>query len=238
MAASSGMSESATNSPAARSRFRIFWLAWVIAFTGAVTPGSMLALVIGQVLAQGFQAVLLILAGHAILEAFFILGFALGAMRFLQRRRVRGLLAVVGGLALAWMGADILLHLDGVSLEQNQGHVLSWWSLILGGMAVSISNPYFTGWWATIGSGQIATLGMRGPADFAIFWIGHELGDIVWYVFVAMMLVLGAHWLDDAAYRGLLAVCGGLICLLGVGFVILGARYLATARGAAAARPD
>jgi threonine/homoserine/homoserine lactone efflux protein len=215
-----------------RSRFRVFGVAWVLAFTGAVTPGSMLALVIGQVLAQGFYAVLLILVGHALLEAIFILGFALGAMRFLQRRRVRGVLAMVGGLALAWMGADILLHLHAVSLQQNQGHVLSWWALILGGMAVSISNPYFTGWWATIGSGQIATLGLRGPADFLAFWIGHEMGDIVWYVFVALMLVLGAHWIDDSIYRWLLAACGGLICLLGFVFVILGGRYLGPQKAA------
>ena len=43
---------------------RIFSLAFVLALTGAVTPGPMLALVIGQALAQGVGAALPILA-HA-----------------------------------------------------------------------------------------------------------------------------------------------------------------------------
>jgi threonine/homoserine/homoserine lactone efflux protein len=206
---------------ALRSRLRIFCVAWLIAFTGAVTPGSMLALVIGQVLAQGFRAVLFILLGHALLEGLFLIGFAYGAMRFLARRMVRGVLAVVGGLALAWMGFEILRSAGSASIEQAAGSAMSWWSLVLGGMAVSLSNPYFTGWWATVGSGQVAAFGLRGMVDFVVFWVGHELGDIVWYAFVALVLVLGAQWLTDIVYQRLL-VCGGLICALGIVFVVLG----------------
>jgi len=205
---------------------RTFGLAWLIAFTGAATPGPLLALVIGQVLAQGFAAVLLILLGHALLEVVFIAGFALGLSRVLQRQRVRGGLALVGGLALAWMGLSILIHAREASLAASVSQALAWPWLIAAGAGVSLSNPYFTGWWATVGTGQMATFGLQRPLDYAAFWVGHEMGDTVWYVFVAALLALGRHLLSDPIYQGLLMACGAVICLLALVFLVLGIRCL------------
>jgi threonine/homoserine/homoserine lactone efflux protein len=205
---------------------RTFGLAWLLAFTGAATPGPMLALVIGQVLAQGFAAVLLILLGHALLEILFIGGFAFGLTQQLQRPRLRGVLALVGGGALAWMGLDILLHARQATLSAGSAQPLAWPMLVLAGIGVSLSNPYFTGWWATVGAGQIATLDLRRFADYVVFWGGHELGDVVWYTFVAALLVLGRNLLSDRSYQGLLLACGVVICLLAVLFLVLGLRCL------------
>ncbi len=205
---------------------RTFGLAWLIAFTGAATPGPLLALVIGQVLAQGFAAVLFILVGHALLEVLFIAGLAVGFGRLLERPRIRGALAVVGGLALAWMGTDILLHARGATIAAGAAQALAWPWLIAAGAGVSLSNPYFTGWWATVGTGQMAAFGLRRPPDYAAFWAGHEMGDVVWYVFVAALLTLGRQLLSDRVYQALLMACGAAICALAVLFVVLGVRCL------------
>ena len=209
---------------------RTFGLAWLIAFTGAATPGPMLALVIGQVLAQGFLSVLPILLGHALLEAVFIGGFALGLTQRLKGPRIRGVLSLVGGLALAWMGMDIVLHARQMTLAAAESQALGWPMLIIAGMGVSLSNPYFTGWWATVGAGQIATFGLRRLPDYLTFWVGHELGDAVWYVFIAALLSLGRRLLNDSVYQGLLLVCGAVILLLGVVFLVMGTRCLFAAR--------
>lgn len=205
---------------------RAFGLAWLIAFTGAVTPGPMLALVIGQVLAQGFLAVWLILLGHALLEVLFIGGFALGLTERLQPPRVRGALALIGGLALAWMGVDILIHARQATLAATTSQALAWPRLVAAGVGVSLSNPYFTGWWATVGAGQMATFGLKRWPDYLAFWVGHEMGDIVWYAFVAALLALGRHLLSDPVYQGLLLVCGLAICALAGLFLVLGMRCL------------
>jgi len=205
---------------------RTFGLAWLIAFTGAVTPGPMLALVIGQVLAQGFPAVLLILLGHALIEVLFIGGFALGLTARLQRPRLRGGLALVGGLALAWMGLDILVHARQATLATADAQALDWPMLVAAGVGVSLSNPYFTGWWATVGAGQMATFGLRRLPDYAVFWAGHEMGDLVWYAAVAVLLALGRHLLSDPVYQGLLLACGAVIGALAVLFLVLGVRCL------------
>lgn len=50
---------------------RIFFTALTLAFTGAVAPGPMLALVASQVMAAGAWAVVPVLLGHALIEPLF-----------------------------------------------------------------------------------------------------------------------------------------------------------------------
>ena len=197
---------------------RIFSLAFVLALTGAVTPGPMLALVIGQALAQGFGAALPILAGHALVEAVLVL--------LLARGRTRAGLGLVGGAVLVWMGAGILAGAGGATLATAAQTALPWWALVCAGAGVSVSNPYFTGWWATVGTGQVAALRLQSRADYLTFFAAHELGDAAWYLFVAALLVLGKSWLTDSVYRTLLGACGAIILLLGGVFLFIAIRLL------------
>ncbi|MCX7598160.1 MAG: LysE family translocator, partial [Armatimonadetes bacterium] len=190
---------------------RIFGLAFLIALTGAMVPGPVLALVIGQVLAQGLAAALLVTAGHAILEALLVAGFAVGLSRLLSSARVRGLCSLLGGAVLVWMGYGMVRQASGVSLTGAEASPLPWYALMLAGAGVSLANPYFTGWWATVGTGQVATFGLESPREYAVFYLGHELGDVVWYGFVAAVLVLGKGWFTDATYRWLVWGCGLVI---------------------------
>jgi len=226
-----GAAEGRGGAPAAcerpRAPVRTLALAFVLALTGAAVPGPMLALVIGQVLAQGIVAAALIVAGHALIETVFIACFAVGLSKALSSRKTRGALALVGGVALAWMGVDILVHVHGMSMAGAPEHALPWYGLVLGGIGVSLSNPYFTGWWATVGAGQVATLGLRSRSDYGLFFVGHELGDVAWFMFVACLLAFGKRWLSDSVYRGLLGGCGAAIVLLAVVFLTLGFRCLA-----------
>ena len=218
---------------------RIFGLAFVIALTGAVTPGPLLALVIGQVLAQGPLAAPFILLGHALIEAVFIILLAFGLGRVLQRRRVRGAIGLVGGGVLVWMGQDILRHVAAMTVEAARAQPLSWPVLVAAGAGVSLSNPYFTGWWATVGTGQVAAFHLRRLRDWIAFFLGHEMGDVVWYMAVAAALTLGATWLTGRAYQILVGSCGAAMVLLGVWFLFMGLRFwLRQSEGEAAALPS
>ncbi len=205
---------------------RILGLAFVIALTGAMAPGPVVALVIGQVLAQGFAAAMLIIAGHALLEALLVVGFAVGLSRALSRPRVRGTASLLGGAVMLWMGWDMASHAGGLSLSGAGATAMSWYALVLAGAGVSLANPYFTGWWATVGTGQVATLGLRSRADYAAFFVGHELGDVAWYGFLALVLVGGKGWLNDSIYRGMIWVCGAIILLLGLFFIYYALRFI------------
>lgn len=207
-------------------KLRTGLLAFTIAFSGAAAPGPMLALVIGQTLAGGVVPTLFILAGHAALEAVVVLLLILGLGRIIARKGVSCCLSIVGGLVLGWMGLTLLLDLGEMTLAGGDGGRMPWYSLILGGMAVSISNPYFTSWWATVGTGQMATLKLKSFQDYLAFWLGHEMGDVGWYVPLSVILVIGCRWLTDGLYRWILGGCGLVIVGLGLVFVVLGIRRL------------
>jgi threonine/homoserine/homoserine lactone efflux protein len=201
-------------------------VAFLLALTGAVAPGPLLVLVISQVLAQGWPAVLFILAGHAAVELLFVLILARGLGRVLRRDAVRGLLGAVGGMVLAWMGAVLLAEAGTARMDWSAGDAMSRGLLVLAGAGVSLSNPYFTGWWATVGSGQVATFGLRTWRDCLPFYVGHEAGDAAWYLAVAALLTLGRTHIPDLGYRLLLGGCAVATLLLGGLFLFLAARLL------------
>lgn len=99
-------------------------------------------------------------------------------------------------------------------------------TLFLAGMGASLSNPYFTGWWATVGTGQMATLNLRRRGEFALFLLGHELGDFSWYLLVAAALTAGRGFLTDGVYQCLLWGAGLLVVLIGVIFIGIGGRLI------------
>lgn len=205
---------------------KIFGLAFIVALTGAMSPGPLLAVVIGQVLARGPLAVVYLLLGHAFLEAVLVAGLARGLGRRLKLPSVRAALGIVGGAVLVWMGWSIAAAAEGATLAGSRGASMSALTLFLAGMGASLSNPYFTGWWATVGTGQMATLNLRGRGEFALFLLGHELGDFSWYLLVAAALTAGRGFLTDGVYQGLLWGAGLLVVLIGVVFIGIGGRVL------------
>ena len=197
-----------------------------------MAPGPLLALVIAQVLAQGGGAVLWILAGHAAVEAVFVLALARGFNRILDRRPVRMWLSLVGGGVLIWMGWTLAIEADRISVRPEAGTALSGIALFLAGAGVSLSNPYFTGWWATVGAGQVAALRLRDLSDYGAFFLGHELGDAAWYAMVAALLSLGRQWVSPSGYRFMLYGCAGVLTILGALFAFLAFRIRADRREA------
>lgn len=87
------------------------------------------------------------------------------------------------------------------------------------GIAVSLSNPYFTLWWATIGLGYITLSLEQGAAGLAAFFSGHILSDLAWYSLVAGAVAGSGRFLTPRIYRGILAVCGSFLVMLGGYFI-------------------
>ena len=204
--------------------FQIIGLAFVLALTGAVAPGPVLVLVIGQVLSQGIRAALYIMLGHALLEALLILGLARGMKKALNNRLVRLILGVIGGGVLIWMGWDLFQQGGDIGVDGTTPMVMSPVKLILAGIGVSLSNPYFTGWWVTVGTGQLAALRLSSRKDYSLFFVGHELGDLVWYLFVAVVVTAGRSWLLGGVYATVLQISAAIIVFLGGGFIITSIR--------------
>lgn len=190
-------------------------------------PGPMLALVIGQTFARGFMAVLAIVLGHALLELVIVVLLMSGLRAVLLRHRVRGVIGLLGGAVLIWMGLDMVQQASALSLELNSGGqtAMSWGSLIVGGAAVCAINPYFLGWWATIGAGGLAHVAPRSNGEYLTFFLGHELSDVAWYGLVGLVIVTSRHILHGAVYPALVLGCGVVILALAAWFIYAGLKF-------------
>ena len=96
---------------------------------------------------------------------------------------------------------------------------------VASGIVVSLANPYWTIWWATIGLGYLV-IGLRfGLVGVAVFFAGHILADLAWYTLVSVGIASGRGILPDRVYRGMLALCG--VVLIGFGAWFLWTGYAA-----------
>jgi threonine/homoserine/homoserine lactone efflux protein len=186
-------------------------------------PGSLLAYTIDRSLKDGAKTGLLVSIGHAILELFVVIFLLFGAARYIGSEIARTVIGVLGGAILLYLGigmvrdsfkiktpADMIKNVPG-----RQGN------LILGGIVISISNPYFIIWWAAIGLGLVTsaydTLGVPGVIAF---YTGHILADISWYVFVSVALDKAKAFIGAKVYRIIILLLGLFLIAFGIRFLV------------------
>jgi threonine/homoserine/homoserine lactone efflux protein len=189
--------------------------AFAIAFTGAMMPGPLLTVAIEHTVRRGgFSAMLL-------------LGLAFGLNKVLLLPPVTAGLSLAGGAFLVWMGAGMLVDIARgrltLSFDASESEP-SRLGPVLRGAAVSLANPYWAIWWATIGL-KLASDAIRiGPLAIGTFFIGHEAADFAWYAVVVAAVSGGRRFLSDRAYRWILGVCACFLLYLGVTFAVAGLR--------------
>ena len=213
--------------PVVTSPLQLAVAAFVIGLTGAMSPGPYLTVTIARTISDGRRSAFLMLVGHALLEAALLVGFAFGLQQLLAQPTVNRIMAVAGGAVLLWMGATLLLgvargtitaDLRAAEETSKAGGV----GPVARGALVSLSNPYWTLWWATIGV-TLASQGLAyGPVGVAAFFIGHELADIAWYSAVILAVSSGRHLISDRAYRVIMGVLAGILLYIGLRFLLDG----------------
>jgi threonine/homoserine/homoserine lactone efflux protein len=87
--------------------------------------------------------------------------------------------------------------------------------LMSAAVLVSVFNPGWVAWWASVGSAFISRSLEQGAAGVASFYVGHILSDILWLTLLAFVLASGRQMMSGLVYRTILAFCG--LFLLGLG---------------------
>lgn len=203
----------------------IFSLSFVMALSGALMPGPLLTYTIARTVQaprRGWLTGARVIAGHAALEGILLCGLVLGVVEFLRAPLAAKVIGVVGAALLAYMGAGLIREVvkgKAWTLSPQSGRgapergLVSRLPPVLAGALVSMSNPYWWIWWVTIGSAFLARFDVtleRWPALVA-FFLGHELGDLGWYLAVSTALHLGKRAIPRGVISGLLAGCGVVI---------------------------
>ena len=94
--------------------------------------------------------------------------------------------------------------------------------VFLGGIFYSITNAYWEFWWAAAGLKLMIDLNVSfgNPVGLLLFFLGHELGDLVWYVPISVFIYLGGKSLNYKVYRYILIICGLFMVILGTYLII------------------
>lgn len=186
--------------------FTIFASSFVIALSGALMPGPLLTATISESTQRGFIAGPLMIAGHAILELVLVIALLLGLAPFFQLPVVFAATALAGSAILFWMAYGMFKTLPKLSLSW-EGKQKKLNHPMISGILMSVSNPYWIIWWATIGVGYIIYSTQFGLWGVAFFFAGHISADLAWYSFISAAVAGGRHLLTDRLYRCLIAFC-------------------------------
>jgi len=224
----------------------IFSFSFLVALTGAMSPGPLLTYTIIQsakARRRGYLIGFWVITGHALLEVAIIAFLLLGFSFVLQNRFVVRGIGVTGGVLLVWFGASIIRDVlrgriptdflrsaatgrvagetreaptPAASTRDSGRPGLE--NPVVGGVLVSMANPYWWVWWATIGFAFLVQfhISFESWQRLLAFFLGHEAGDLLWYVLVSCLSFFGLQHLNRRAYYGILAVCAAFMILFGV----------------------
>ena len=200
----------------------LFFLSLFVGFSGAVVPGPLFAYAVGQALVVGWMAGLWLSLGHLAAEVALVLGLRAGLGEVLQRPKTIRAIGLLGGAVLLYFAWGMLtFHVTAVS--PFKGAMLSpdLFRLFWKGMLLTLVNPYFYLWWATVGVGMITTqVAKLGPRAWSIFLCGHGLADVLWYVGISVVIALSGTLLRPAVHHAIIFVSGIGVAILGLTFIL------------------
>jgi threonine/homoserine/homoserine lactone efflux protein len=201
-------------------------LAFFVALTGAMSPGPLLTYTIYksiQAKSRAFLVGIFVCIGHAILEFFLIIVLLLGMGPFLSNRSIVILIGFGGGALLIYFGISLLRDLKEIKVDINEISRLDEKNAnlsnhpILGGIFISMSNPYWWLWWAVIGMNFMTqfSVSLSNLPGFWGFFIGHELGDFAWYGSVTFGIGITHKFITESVYKAIIICCS--IFMIGFG---------------------
>ncbi|MBW1925079.1 MAG: LysE family transporter [Deltaproteobacteria bacterium] len=194
-------------------------------------PGPLLTVTVSESARIGLRAGPLLITGHAILELLLVVALVLGLGPVLKDSLVMGIVALVGGGMLVWMGIDMIRNSTKASLNNAEGAKESKKGPhpVFVGLLASLANPYWTLWWATVGLGYLVMSMRYGAAGIAVFFAGHLTADYAWYVLIALGISRGKRLLKDTSYRLIIRACGLILTGFGGWFLWSARAYIANA---------
>ncbi len=204
----------------------LFVFSFVVGFGAVVTPGPISTAIVSESTRRGFIVGPLVATGHVVLEFGMVVLLALGVSAGLHTPPVIVAVSLLGGALLMWMGGSMVwgaikgrLSLPKPGLDVK---LLSNWQLVGLGVAATLVNPFWYGWWLTVGTTYLAFDQVRalGFAGLLVFYFGHIAGDFLWDGILSGVVGGGRRWITDGLYKWLIVACGAYLVYLGVVFFV------------------
>jgi threonine/homoserine/homoserine lactone efflux protein len=183
----------------------------IISLSGVLAPGPVTAVVIGKG-GQSPHSGAWIAVGHGIVEIPLMILLTLGIGRFLADPTVKIVFGILGGLFLLYMAIGLLREARRTEVASSSFSG----SPLAAGILLSLGNPYFFLWWATVGVALILQSWVFGLAGFLALVAVHWLCDFIWDYFLSALSFSGGKFFGKWFQRAVFSVCGvALLCFGG-----------------------
>jgi threonine/homoserine/homoserine lactone efflux protein len=178
----------------------------LVSLSGVMAPGPITSVSVGYG-SENPRAGAWVALGHGLVEFPVMIGVFLGVGAVMNLPWVRIVIALVGGIVLLYMGVGMLRN---VRQEEIAGSVSSR-SPLAAGALLSLGNPYFLIWWATVGAGLILRSTEFGLLGFAAFAVGHWLCDLGWDTFLSTLSFRGGQFFGKKFQQVVFAISGAFL---------------------------
>ncbi|MCS6800332.1 MAG: LysE family transporter [Chloroflexota bacterium] len=200
----------------------LFLAAFLTGLSGAASPGPMLTWNVAAAARHGALVGPVLVLGHAAVELPLVLALGLGLAAFVREPTVLAGLGLLGAAVLLWMAAGTLRAVpalpDPAALRTAEAGGRRLRGAFAAGALLSLGNPYWALWWATVGAGLLGQAVAFGALGLAVFFVGHILSDFGWYSLVSVAMARGVRLLSRRLYQGVMAALGVAMIVLAVLF--------------------
>jgi threonine/homoserine/homoserine lactone efflux protein len=193
----------------------------VISLSGVMMPGPMFAVTLAKSYKSPWAGTQMSV-GHAVIEVPLILLIYFGFARFFENNIVQVVLSLLGGAMIIWLGVGLFRARADVA---EKGTDLPY-SAFVAGILMSVLNPFFLLWWATIGSMLIMKFTDFGAMGLSTFTVVHWLCDLVWLSFVSVLIYKTRALWGKGFQQWVFIACSLVLIGFGVWFMVSGVRLV------------
>ncbi|MBE3036920.1 MAG: LysE family transporter [Candidatus Atribacteria bacterium] len=193
----------------------------LISLSGVIAPGPVTAVTVSKG-AKSPHAGAMIALGHGIVEIPLMILILYGFGDILKITYIKATIGLLGGLFLLKMGLSLLRGIKQARIDLSNGPS----SPLLAGIILTLANPYFLVWMATIGSILISRSYAFGLLGFTLFMIGHWSCDFLWLYFLSALSFKGGQFFGKRLQQVLFVICGVFLLFFSTKFIYDAAKII------------
>ncbi len=193
----------------------------LISLSGVIAPGPVTAVTISKG-TKSPHAGAIIALGHGMVEIPLMILILYGFGDILKITYVKAIIGSLGGLFLLKMGLDLLKGIKQAKIDSVSGPS----SPLKAGIILTLANPYFLVWMATIGSILIFRSYAFGLLGFTIFMIAHWSCDFLWLYFLSALSFKGGQFFSKRLQQVLFTICGVFLLFFSAKFIYDAAKII------------
>jgi threonine/homoserine/homoserine lactone efflux protein len=181
-----------------------------ISLSGVMAPGPITAVVIGKG-GESPHAGALVAIGHGLVELPLMVAIFLGIGQVLNLPIAIAAIGLAGGILLLVMSISMFRSIQ----QEKVASTRDGRSPMVAGILLSLANPYFFVWWATIGAALILRSVKFGVWGFLALGLSHWVCDFLWDYFLSVLSFKGGQFFGNRFQKALFAASGVLLLYYG-----------------------